>query len=297
MGSVVCVSVRCSEGFHGRSHKTVCLCWRTCQCHRWPRNTMVWIKIAAVSAIGVYGYRSISRVNQLVNQVKVPRHSLLDKYNSKTTNGYKEYKDAFKIELPPRFKLLKNTGSSNELLVSDMARHFFTCKIFHNLERPIIIAAMKLKDMDRIIGDDILKFRAFKFQKNDTVLVWKVIRREHNEILMKWEFGQLTGTTWFCVPRDDNVLLFGSSMLLPKDNPGKEEIYKKEPKELYVEAARTLPEKGVSLLSQARSVVVNASVSLLLPIHKMYSKYLLLSTYNKILTEDKLDKRKPEIPF
>ena len=44
---------------------------------------MVWIKIAAVSAIGVYGYRSISRVNQLVNQVKVPRHSLLDKYNSK----------------------------------------------------------------------------------------------------------------------------------------------------------------------------------------------------------------------
>ena len=181
--------------------------------------------------------------------------------------------------------------------MSDLARNFFTCKIFHNLERPVIIAAMKLSDMDRIIGDDILKFRAFKFQKNDTVLLWKVIRREHNEILMKWEFGQLTGTTWFCVPRDDNVLLFGSSMLLPKDNPGKEEIYKKEPKELYVEAARTLPEKGVSLLSQARSVVVNASVSLLLPIHKMYSKYLLLSTYNKILTEDKLDKRKPEIPF
>ena len=199
--------------------------------------------------------------------------------------------------MPPRFRLLKNTGSSNELLVSDLARNFFTCKIFHNLERPVIIAAMKLTDMDRIIGDDILKFRAFKFQKNDTVLLWKVIRREHNEILMKWEFGQLTGTTWFCVPRDDNVLLFGSSMLLPKDNPRKEEIYKKEPKELYVEAARTLPEKGVSLLSQARSVVVNASVSLLLPIHKMYSKYLLLSTYNKILTEDKLDKRKPEIPF
>ena len=157
---------------------------------------------------------------------------------------------------------------------------------------------MKLKDMDRIIGDDVLKFRAFKFQKNDTVLVWKVIRREQNEILMKWEFGHLSGTTWFCVPRDDNVLLFGSSMLIPRDNQsGQEEIYKKEPKELYVDAARTLPEKGVSLLSQARSLVVNAGVSLSVPLHKMYSKYLLLSTYNKILTEDKLDKRKPEIPF
>ena len=198
--------------------------------------------------------------------------------------------------MPPRFRLLKNTGSSNELLVSDLARNFFTCKIFHNLERPVIIAAMKLTDIDRIIGDDILKYRAFKFQKNDTVLLWKVIRREHNEILMKWEFGNLTGTTWFCVPRDENVLLFGSSLLMPKDNSGKEEIYKKEPKELYVEAARTLPEK-VSVLYQARSLVINASVSLLLPLHIMYSKYLLLSTYNKILTEDKLDKRKPEIPF
>ena len=202
------------------------------------------------------------------------------------------------MELPPRFKLLKNTGSPNELLVSDMARHFFTCKIFHNLERPIIIAVMKLKDMDRIIGDDVLKFRAFKFQKNDSVLVWKVIRREHNEILMKWEFGSLSGTTWFCVPHDDNVLLFGSSLLMPKDHPsGQEEIYKKEPKELYVEAARTLPERGTSLVSQARSVIVNASLSLLIPLHKMYSKYLLVSTYNKIISEDKLDKRKPEIPF
>ena len=193
---------------------------------------------------------------------------------------------------------MKNTGSPNELLVSDLARSFFTCKIFHNLERPVIIAAMKVADIDRIIGDDVLKFRAFKFQKNDTVLVWKVIRREHNEILMKWEFGNLTGTTWFCVHRDDNVLLFGSSMLIPKDKPGRqEEIYKKEPKELYVDAARNLPEKGVSMVSQARSLVVNACVSLSLSLHKMYSKYLLLSTYNKILTEDKLDKRKPEIPF
>ena len=200
--------------------------------------------------------------------------------------------------MPPRFKLLKNTGSQNELLVSDLARNFFTCKIFHNLERPIIIAAMKLTDIDRIVGDDVLKFRAFKFQKNDTVLLWKVIRREHNEILMKWQFGNLSGTTWFCVPRDENVLLFGSSMLIPRENPsGQEEIYKKEPKELYVDAARNLPEKGVSLLSRARSLVVTASLSLSLSLHKMYSKYLLLSTYNKILTEEKVDKRKPEIPF
>jgi len=255
---------------------------------------MVWMKIVAVSAIGVYGYRSFSRVNQIVKQVKVPRHSLLDKYYTQTTNSYKEYKDAFKVDLPPRYKLLKNTGSPNELSVSDLARNFFTCKIFRNLERPILVTAIKLKDRDQIIGDDVLKFRAFKFVKNDTVLVWRVIRREHNEILLRWEFGPMSGTTWFCIPRDDNVILFGSSILVPRETSGgKEEIYKKEPKELYIDAARTLPERSWSLLSRARSVAVSVSLSL----HRIYSKYLLLSTYNKIISEDNLDKRKPEIPF
>ena len=198
------------------------------------------------------------------------------------------------MDLPPRYKLLKNTGSPNELSVSDLARNFFTCKIFRNLERPILVTAIKLKDRDQIIGDDVLKFRAFKFVKNDTVLVWRVIRREHNEILLRWEFGPMSGTTWFCIPRDDNVILFGSSILVPRETSGgKEEIYKKEPKELYIDAARTLPERSWSLLSRARSVAVSVSLSL----HRIYSKYLLLSTYNKIISEDNLDKRKPEIPF
>ena len=157
---------------------------------------------------------------------------------------------------------------------------------------------MKLSDRNSIIGDDVLKFRAFKFQKNDTVLVWKVIRREHNEILMKWEFGSLSGTSWFCIPRDENVLLFGSSIIIPRETSGgKEELYKKEPKELYIDVARTLPDKGVSLLSQARNTIVSTSLSISLSLHRLYSKYLLLSTYNNILSQEKIDKRKPEIPF
>lgn len=42
---------------------------------------MGWIKIAVVSGVGLYSIRSLVRVNQLVKQVSVPRHSLLDKYN------------------------------------------------------------------------------------------------------------------------------------------------------------------------------------------------------------------------
>ena len=44
---------------------------------------MGWIKIALVSAVGVYSFRSVTRVNHLVKQVNVPRHSLLDKYSPK----------------------------------------------------------------------------------------------------------------------------------------------------------------------------------------------------------------------
>ena len=51
---------------------------------------MGWIKLIVVSAVGVYSYRSVSRVNQLVRQVGVPSHSLLGKYNSQGGHGLKK---------------------------------------------------------------------------------------------------------------------------------------------------------------------------------------------------------------
>jgi len=47
---------------------------------------MGWFKIAVVSAIGVYSARSVYRVNQLVKQVSVPNHSLLDRYSQDLFN-------------------------------------------------------------------------------------------------------------------------------------------------------------------------------------------------------------------
>jgi len=245
-------------------------------------------KIAVVSAIGVYSVRSVYRVNQFVKQVNVPRHSLLDKYSQKPNNKYKEYKDAYKIDLPPRFKLLKNTGSVNELYVHDFARNFFTCKIFCNIERPII----KLISRDYAADDTVLNYGAFKFQTKDKILLWRVISREKNEILMKWEFGGGSGTTWFCIPRDENCLLFGSSILIPKTNDGKEEVYHKESKQLFIDASRTLP-ASVPLGAKVKNFLIETFLSASIPIHQLYSKYLLLSTHNKIISDKDADRRKP----
>lgn len=254
--------------------------------------SMGWMKIAVISAVGVYSFRSVTRVNQLVKQVNVPRHSLLDKYSPKS----KEYKDAYKIELPARFKLLKNTGSVNELYVHDLARNFFTSKIFQNLERPILLGSLSVLTKGSYTADDsVLNYGAFKFKKNDSILLWKVINRENNEILMKWEVGGVSGTSWFCIPKDENAILFGSSFMLPKAQTDKEEIYRKKSEQLYIDAARTLPEE-VPLGLRLKNLFVNILLQTSIPVHKLYSKYLLLSTYNKIVNEEK-ERREPKLPY
>lgn len=262
-------------------------------------RSMGWMKIAVVSAVGVYSIRSVVRVNQLVKQVNVPRHSLLDNYNIQPSNNYKQYKDAFKIELPSRFMLLKNTGSVNELFVDDFCRNFFNCKIFSNLEKPILNQLLKLNDKQYLPDDNLLKYNAFKFKTNDKVLAWKVIGRENDQILMRWEFRGVSGTTWFYIPRDENALVFGSSMSIPKEftSTSEEKIFKTEPKQLYIDAARTLPEDS-QLSIKLKNLFIKASAAVIIPIHKTYSKYLLLSTYQKIIKdEDKVDRRKPDTYF
>ena len=189
--------------------------------------------------------------------------------------------------------MLKNTGSVNELYVHQFAKHFFTCNIFKRIEKPILEAVMMILKKEGHLDDELLKYGAFKFKTSDSYLVWKVISRENNEILMKWELGGASGTTWFCIPRDENVLLFGSSFLLPKENYGQKEVLKKEPKQLYIDAARTL-EDSPPLFSKIKNALIRTGLAVTIPIHKLYSKYLLLSTHNKIIQDQNTDRRKPQ---
>jgi len=185
---------------------------------------------------------------------------------------------------------LKNTGSLDELYVHEFAKNFFTCKIFSSFEKPLLEFALKSvlrnggSSKYALDSENLLKYKAFKFKVGDRVIVWRVISREYNQILMKWEVGNLSGTTWFYIPPDENVLVFGSSFLVPRENYGEVKQYKSEPKELYIDAARTLPEELPSR-AKVKSILVKAVFSIVTPIHKLYSKYLLLSTYNKIIKE------------
>ena len=190
-----------------------------------------------------------------------------------------------------RYKLVKNTGSLDELFVHQFARSFFTCKIFTRIEKKVLLAARAAKIIEFDGGDDeVLKFKAFKFLPGDQVLVWRVIGRETNEILLGWEAGRLSGTTWLHIPRDENVLVLGSSFLLPREDSDQESVYSSE-------GLRLGPGWGLPTLSPGRlqEALVRGLTSLLLPLHVQYSKYLLVSTLNKILLEETTEyKGKPQ---
>ncbi len=118
--------------------------------------------------------------------------------------------------------------------------------MFYNLERHILKLALNCEEP---------KLDGFQFNKGDKVYAWKVVDRNEREIHMEWTTTQVGGTTWLYLPEGEDALYFGSSINKPSytSSDGK----KKESRHEKVER-----------------LTFRASV----PIHKLYSKFLLDST-------------------
>jgi len=219
----------------------------------------------------------VNRINQVVKTVRVPSHSLLAKY--KPQDGTKEYKDAYSIELPRRFKLVQGTGSNQQISVEDVAGAFFTCRVFSSFEKPLL---KQLTDTD----DKLIHYKAFRYKPGDQVLVWTVAEREVNEILFKWEYKGLKGTTWLALPFQENVIVFGSSFPSPAalESPKIDDFLASSPKKLFIDGSRNLPDV-VPLGLKVRNFFLKQIYQISVPIHRLYSKYLLHSTYTRILQE------------
>merc|ERR1712203_603006 len=148
---------------------------------RAPQLGMGWVKLVLGVGVAAYSYRSVSHVNSLVRQVTVPKYSLLAKHTQVAQNKKKsnEYKDAFKISLPPHYRMLKGTGSQHEIFVHDLAKQFFKSKVFSRLEGPLIKVFLYGTDAisgfnpatrpgkDKSIEDRMLEMKAFRFKQGD----------------------------------------------------------------------------------------------------------------------------------
>jgi len=218
----------------------------------------------------------------LVHQITVPTNSLLARHKNRQKN--KEYKDAYTIQLPKRYKLLKGTGSKNEITVAGVASSFFHSNLFKKVEYPLI--RLVCNDNARYPVDnhhedsmDAVQYRRFRFIEGDRVLVWTVVERRNNEILMRWEEGGVKGTTWFNLPNDENCIMFGSSIELPSS---KSDINHSGPStKLFIQASNSLREDR-PVGERVKKFLINIALGLAIPLHSLYSKYLLASTVKKL---------------
>jgi len=247
---------------------------------------MGWVKLALGLGIGIYSYRSVTRVNSLVKQIKVPNSSLLGRHPASQSQHlqHRDYKDAYKISLPPHYRLLKGTGSKEELFVQDFAKYFFTSKLFSRLEAPLIKLFTDRTNIFRLEDETkIIQMKAFKLKQGDSYLIWTVVARDTDEILMRWKCGNFQGTTWFHIPRHDNCLVFGSSFPQPYFQ---EDEFRSIPVKLYIDSRRHLPDDAPVGL-KFRAGLVRGLTNIVTGVHVLYSKYLLLSTFNKVINEEK----------
>lgn len=128
----------------------------------------------------------------------------------------------------------------------------------------------------------------------DEYLVWRVVARERDEVLLRWEVAGFHGCTWFYIPHNENAMVFGSSFPLPLDT--KERQHTSLPKKLFIDASRNLP-ADAPVGQRFRSGLVRGLVQGVTGVHVMYSKYLLLSAFQRVLEEEQTQRERGERPL
>lgn len=111
----------------------------------------------------------------------------------------------------------------------------------------------------------------------------------------RWDFGKFSGYTWFQVPSEDNCIVFGNGVNLPlksRLNKGGDSI-----PEVSATGIRAL--KSASTPASERALVTLAYFSLaaFLPIHVVYSKYLLASTLKRLTRAKQWFRRRQWLVF
>merc|ERR1712000_368123 len=95
-------------------------------------------------------------------------------------------------------------AKQNKLNVDQYAKFFFS-SVFFKPEKIILYA---IKRQHEPITD--------RFEVGRSIYLWQVTQRNQDEILLTWEFYTTKGSTWFCLPQNGNVIMFGSSIQIKK---------------------------------------------------------------------------------
>ena len=174
--------------------------------------------------------------------------------------------------------------------MDSIVRAFFDSKVFSRCERHVLKIALLQKEPD---------FTLEPFRVGDSIYMWRVAKRNDHEILLEWNTFGMSGSTWFFKPPNRSCdIVFGSTLARPdwapdvgkrkkefKDKKSKKDGDKKSssftPQSIRAVANQTgriVADDSLSPMSKFKGVLVNLALLASLPIHRYYSRILLLST-------------------
>ena len=154
--------------------------------------------IVATSSAFV-GYVGLRHIRRIVKEIPIPHTSILFQHfrNARQDSpDQQHFADAFSAALPD--------AKHNKLNVDQYAKFFFS-SVFFKIEKTILKA---IKNQPEINLE--------RFEVGQSIYVWRVSQRNQHEILLTWEFSSAKGSTWFCLPENEHIIMFGSSIQTPK---------------------------------------------------------------------------------
>ena len=226
------------------------------------------VKVVLVSAAGIWSARAISRLNHQVKRIPAPALSSLVQ-----SSQYKGdfYADTFVVPLPNRVAF-----SNIQITATDVATAFFRSQVFSIGEKPLLKLVFSLKEPE------------LKFFLGERILLWSVIERSRDEVLLEWSSGNFRGLTWFHISPDQRYLMLGSSIgyagttvLTPLNTDV-------SPISILTDAYRrfTFNPYEESLLERLVKGLSAVTFSTIIGLHQLYSRLLLKSTLKSLVLEE-----------
>ena len=163
-----------------------------------------------VSSTTFVGYYALRHLKTIVKEIQIPKSSILFRHFQRTKQDCPERwhsADAFEAKLPANLQLQKDKSD-----VDTYVKLFYSSMAF-KIEKTIMRVLFKLPEPD-----------LSKFDVGNSVYLWKVVDRNDQEVLLAWQVGSVQGTTWFCIPGNENSIMFGSSFETLKTHDNAEPI-------------------------------------------------------------------------
>ena len=230
------------------------------------------VKILLVSAAGVWSARAVSRLSHQVKRVPAPQLSSLVQYADRRQDFYA---DAFVLVLPDRVAY-----SNIPIRASDVARSFFSSKLFSSVEKPLLKLVFSLKEP---------LINHCHFYPGDQVLVWTVTERNREEVLLEWNAGSFRGFTWLFISPDQKYVMLGSSIGytgLKTHLPLNTDV---SPSSIISDSYRRFTHNPYEepILRRIVNAIGSVTFSAVIWVHQLYSRLLLKSTLKTLVLEEK----------